>query len=295
MAITKESVGLAGAFVGSIVFNGLAAAGIFGEGIAEISDGNPTFVTPDGTTFAVWGLIYTLLLILVSVQFCPSESAQALLSKKSELTGLDVRQRLTIAFILNAVWLPVYINEYFWVALLIIVLYLVALVSVFNVVNTTTTHSSFEWLAYSAPVSTNASWVTVATFANLFTTLGAVGWKDVECDPEFPNGVAGSVPAAMAVVVLVALLAVWSVVSKRSVMWPLVAAWALLGIYRMQTIEGPESFPVKCMDPTLGYAAMAGGFVSLAAAMGSLILICFCGGSKDAEAKSFRESTDISG
>jgi hypothetical protein len=282
---------LAVAFVVSIIVNGLAAAGVFGKGIGQISDENPTFVTPDGITFSVWGLIYTLLLIFVSAQFCPSESADALLSKQSPTTGLDVRQRLTIAFILNAVWLPVYVNEYFWVALLIIVLYLVALVSVYEDVNTIATQDFFEWLAYAAPISTNASWVTVATFANLFTSLGSAGWKDTQCDPEFSNGVAGSVPAAMAVGVLVTLIAIWSVVSKRSVMWSLVAGWALLGIYRMQTIEDPESFPVKCMNSALGYTALACGIVSLIAAVVSIILI-FCAGKSSEALASDSTATD---
>lgn len=269
---------LAVAFVTSIAMNGLAAAGVFGKDIGVISDENPTFVTPDGVTFAVWGLIYTLLTILVCSQFCPSENAETLLAQKGVM-GLDVRQRLSIAFLLNAIWLPIYVNEFFWTALAVIASYLVALASVYMDLTTKRTTSFFEWLAYAAPVATNASWVTVATFANIFTCLGAAGWKD-----EF--GVAGSAPAAMAVVVLVALLASWLVVTNRSVMWSSVAAWALMGIYRMQTIADAESFPVKAMSQNLAYTAFACAIVSACSTIVALILIVRdrSGGNKQDEA-----------
>lgn len=277
MAVSGSAVCLAIAFVVSIAFNGLAAAGVFGKGIGEISDENPTFITPDGITFSVWGLIYTLLAILVSAQFCPSDSAEDLLAQTSAVGDLDVRQRLVIAFLLNAIWLPVYVNEWFWIALAIIVLYLVALVSVYMNLNTKRTSSFFEWLAYAAPIATNSSWVTVATLANTFTCLGAAGWKD-------EYGVAGSVPAAIAVVILVAMLASWLAFSNRSVMWSSVAAWALMGIYRMQTIPDAESFPVEAMSSTLAYTALTCAVVSIGATLVALILIVCGNGSKDDEA-----------
>jgi len=279
MAASGTSVCVAVAFITSIIMNGLAAAGVFGKGIGEISDENPTFVTPDGMTFAVWGLIYTLLTILVSAQFCPSEDAETLLAQKSAVTGLDVRQRLVIAFLLNAIWLPVFVFEFFWAALAIIVLYLVALVSVYMDLNTKRVTSFFDWLAYAAPIATNASWVTVATFANAFTCLRAAGWKD-------QYGVGGSVPAGMAVVVLVALLASWLTVANRSVMWSSVAAWALLGIFRMQTISDPESFPVKAMSPTLAYTALTCAIVSICSTIIALLIIVRDHWSKQDEALS---------
>jgi len=257
------------AFVVSIVMNALAGAGIFGKGIGEISDENPTFVTPDGITFAVWGLIYTLLTICVSAQLCPSDNANQLLDQK--MMNLDVRQRLTIAFLLNAVWLPFYVKEYFWVALAIIVFYFVALASVYTNINTKQTMSFCEWLAYAAPVATNASWVAVASVANLFTCLRVAGWKD-------EYGVGGSAPAAILVSVLVTGVASLLVFANRSVMWSSVAAWALLGIYRMQTVPDAERFPVDALNSTIASAAMWGvGLVGAASVVGLILaLIGWC-------------------
>ena len=41
--------------------NGLASAGLLGgKTNKQISDENPTYLSPDGQTFAIWGIIYTL-------------------------------------------------------------------------------------------------------------------------------------------------------------------------------------------------------------------------------------------
>eukprot|EP00401_Gymnodinium_catenatum_P018338 CAMPEP_0117516502 /NCGR_PEP_ID=MMETSP0784-20121206/31128_1 /TAXON_ID=39447 /ORGANISM="" /LENGTH=284 /DNA_ID=CAMNT_0005312351 /DNA_START=55 /DNA_END=909 /DNA_ORIENTATION=- len=268
MSSTGNALCLAGAFVVSIITNGLAATGVFGKNIGVVSDENPTYVTPDGQTFAVWGLIYTLLTVLVAAQFCPSDDASELLAQKCKLTGLDVRQRLTVAFLLNAVWLPFYVQTYFWVALAIIVVYLAFLASTFTDLNTTTAASCFDWLAYAAPVATNASWVLVATFANVFTCFRRAGWVD-------QYGVGGTVPAAIAVVLLVNAIA-WVVACvSRSVMWPLVAAWALFGINRMQTIPNADSFPPQAMNEYLAVAALGCAVASLVAAAVALAIIAF--------------------
>ena len=41
--------------------NGLASAGLLGgKTNKQISTRNPTYLSPDGQTFAIWGIIYTL-------------------------------------------------------------------------------------------------------------------------------------------------------------------------------------------------------------------------------------------
>jgi hypothetical protein len=48
--------------------------------------------------------------VLVIAQLFPSESAEALLQRESPV-GLDVRQQMVLAFVINGVWLPVFNNE----------------------------------------------------------------------------------------------------------------------------------------------------------------------------------------
>jgi len=48
------------AFVLMVIINGLAGSTttIGGKNTAQISDANPTLITPAGYVFAIWGIIY---------------------------------------------------------------------------------------------------------------------------------------------------------------------------------------------------------------------------------------------
>eukprot|EP00440_Ansanella_granifera_P010799 gb/GFBE01011715.1/.p1 GENE.gb/GFBE01011715.1/~~gb/GFBE01011715.1/.p1 ORF type:complete len:292 (+),score=51.59 gb/GFBE01011715.1/:1-876(+) len=256
-------LGVAVSFVLSIVSNALSATGVFADkNIGEISDEYPTYVTPDGQTFSIWAVIYSLETLLVVAQYMPSEHAEELLQQKCPLTGLPVRWRLIGAFLANAIWLPFYVNLHFSIALVIIVIYLSLLVSVYSALNPRTTTQSFcEWLLYAAGIACNGSWVVVATSANAFTVAGeSLGWKD-------SFGVAGTPMAALAVVVAVAVLGSVMALANYDLAWSLVAAWAIAGVYRTQTIEDPESFPVDAMSASLASAAKWSSLVVLGAAL----------------------------
>lgn len=262
-----EQVAVVVSFVSSLVVNGLSSTGILGgQSIGEISDENPTYVTPDGLTFSVWAVIYTLELILVIRQIQPADDMEALLQRSCPLTGLSVRWRLVLAFLTNAIWLPVYVNLYFGVALLIIVTYLVFLLSIFGDLNTMTAPGFCEWLTFCAGIACNASWVVVATCANAFTVAGTFGWKD-----EF--GVAGTPFAASVVAVVVAVIGIFMGVLRSDLAWSLVVSWALAGLYRMHTVANPESFPEEAMSRHLALVAIwCSGVVLLASLFGTFLV-----------------------
>ena len=163
-------------FLFSLVINGLAASGsLSADTIAEVSDKYPTYVTPDRLTFAVWGVIYILELVLVVAQFGTSERTEKALSKLGCLTSLSVRWRLIIAFLLNALWLPLYTNLQFGKALLVIILYLILLLSIYIDVNTVSLQSFWEWVVYGSGIACNLSWVIVATLANKLNLAASYG------------------------------------------------------------------------------------------------------------------------
>jgi hypothetical protein len=51
------------AFVAVVIVNGLAGSTtlIGGKTTAQVSDANPTLITPAGYVFSIWGVIYVLL------------------------------------------------------------------------------------------------------------------------------------------------------------------------------------------------------------------------------------------
>lgn len=286
MAIDAWAYGVLAAFIFMVVFNGLASAGLLGgKTNKQISDENPTYLSPDGQTFAIWGIIYTLELVLVIAQLFPSESAEELLQRESFL-GLDVRQEIVLAFVINAIWLPVFNNEYFWTSWVIIVIYLGFLLSIYVDVNTQTTEGILEYIFYAAGISLNCSWVVVATCVSTFLNLGRVGWKD-------QNGVAGSVLAASVVIVLVTLLACQRALAVYDLVWAFGAAWALMGIYRMQTVADKVSlaqdenvevgrtdvdavrFPLSAMNANLGNLARGCSYLVIVAMVAGAALALF--------------------
>jgi len=71
------------AFMAVIIVNGLAASTtlIGGKNTAQISDKNPTLITPAGYVFSIWSVIYILLAIFVVFQLLPGERRRELREK----------------------------------------------------------------------------------------------------------------------------------------------------------------------------------------------------------------------
>lgn len=249
------------AYVAMIAANGLTFTGMFGESIGDISADNPTWVTPDGKTFAIWGVIYTLFLLLVVRQCNSTPEDEQLLSQPCPLTGLAVRWRIVLAFLLNAAWLPAWSALQLNLALVIIVSYLGVLLSIYTALNSRTcTASLTQWLCLAAPIASNASWLVVATSANVFTVGRHLGWQD-----EF--GVGGSARAGAVVAAAVAALAAWRALGGGDVAWGLVASWALAGLYRMQSVPNAAAFPVQALSPVLSHFAGACAAIALGASV----------------------------
>ena len=79
------------AFIPMIAVNGLAGSTTFLNGVTsgEVSDIYPTLITPAGFTFAIWGVIYTLLLIFTIYQAMPKNRDKPFLKQISLLFALS--------------------------------------------------------------------------------------------------------------------------------------------------------------------------------------------------------------
>ena len=257
--VSPTAASVLGAFVFMVLCNILATKKFFGGKYnKELSDENPTYLSPDGKTFAVWGFIYLLETVLAITQLFPSEATDELFDQECPLTGLTVRQRLIMAFLANGVWLPVFNNERFWTAMVIILMYLGLLLSIYSDVNTETTHGIYQYVCFASGIAMNCSWVVIASCVSSFLCLGRVGWRD-------ENGVAGSANAAVLVVLLVTGIACERAITKCDLPWAGVAAWALMGIYRMQTVPDRIRFPLGAMNAKLGGVAQVCSYMILVA------------------------------
>jgi len=251
---SAEAWGVGGVFALMVVSNILSNKKVFGgKDNKEISDENPTYVSPDGPTFAIWGFIYSLELVLVFAQLSPSHHMERVFARTCPLTGLNVRERLMAAFLANGVWLPIFNRERFGAALLIMLVYLALLLSTYMDLNVENTSSFVEALTLTAGIAMNTSWIVVASLVNVFLCGGTCGWKD-------EYGVAGSVSAAVVAVMAVTALGCERAWRGSDLARAFVASWALRGIYRMQMVPDTVRFPLSAMNTKLAAVASGGSF-----------------------------------
>src|SRR4030065_2516813 len=80
-------------FVLTVAVNGLAGSTTIlgGKNTAQISDANPTLVTPAGYVFSIWGVIYILLGVFVVYQALPNQQ------------GKNFQKRIGWLFVLSSI------------------------------------------------------------------------------------------------------------------------------------------------------------------------------------------------
>lgn len=255
MASAHEKTLVVVAYLVMVLSNVLANKKVFG-GLDNkiISDSHPTWASPDGLTFAIWGVIYTMLLVMVVAQeFASSDRTEKVFNRTCHLTGMTVRMRIVIAFLLNGVWLPVFNNQHFTLALGIMTAYLVMLASVYADMNVRNTEGMYEHVVFTTGIAMNLSWICVAFLVSCLFVCGEAGWKDA-------NGIAGSLPVGYMAVFIVAFIGGQRAIVACDLSWAFVASWALRGIYRMQTFPDSTRFPEAALSDTFGMFATCASF-----------------------------------
>jgi benzodiazapine receptor len=203
------------AFVAVVLVNGLAGSTtlIGGQDTAQVSDNNFTLITPAGYTFAIWGIIYTLLGLFVIYQALPSDKGK---------TTEKVDWFFILSCIANICWLFLWQFEYLAVSVVLMFLLFASLLKAY--LNLGISKSSISWrerIAVHAPFSVYFGWITIASIANVAAALVSVGW----------NGLGLSEETWGILVILIALLITTLVViTRRDVAYGLVIVWALIGI-----------------------------------------------------------------
>jgi len=243
---------------------------LYGQMWGEVQDvlrESPTYVTPDSATFIVWVFIYALEAVFVLSQFCPSERGEELLRLPCPLClGLPVRVVVSLVFLANALWMPLFAAELFgWSCLLSAVFLWVSLGAYATLTAAAAplccaragAPFSCHRLVYVAPVAANVSWLVVVSASNFMMWVGADGRQD-------EYGVAGNPGSALLVVAGVALLACALAFLYCDLVWATVTAWSLAGVCRMQTVADAARFPVGALNPTV--AAVSGFCIALVAA-----------------------------
>ncbi len=178
-----------------------------------ISDSFPSFFTPAGYVFAIWGLIYLLLGIFVVYQALPAQRHNPRLERLGYLFVLSCA--------LNVAWLFSWHFLLIPLSMLVMLGLLATLIIIYERLEIGKNEvACTETFAARLPFSVYLGWITVATVANATVTLLGFGVQ-----------VNWASPFWTLVVVLVATAIGLTVLRRRGdVAFVLVLVWAFFGI-----------------------------------------------------------------
>jgi len=209
------------AFALTVVVNGLAGSTtVFGGKLtAEVSDANPTLITPAGYVFSIWGIIYILLGIFVVFQATPSQKGQDYQGKIGWL--------FTSSCVLNIIWLFLWQFDYLSLSVGLMFLLLAVLIAIYLRLNIGKSIVPLrERLAVHVPFSVYLGWITIASIANVAVTLVSTGWDGFGIGQE---------TWAVLIIIIAVLITVLVTVPRKDVAYGLVIIWALVGIGAKQS------------------------------------------------------------
>ncbi len=198
---------------------------------AEISDSYFDLFAPTGLTFAIWGLIYLLLLGYTGYQWVASQ--------KSSSSNFDfgfLNRWFIIANLVNAIWIFAWHYDLIGVSLVLMLFLLGCLIAI-NLFLTTQqiAHNEKRWITL--PFRIYLGWITVATIANVTTWLVSIGFDGMGIAPEIWTAL------ILIVGVIISGYTMWFF---RSVAYGLVIVWAYFGIYLKHTsaVEFNNAYPL---------------------------------------------------
>jgi benzodiazapine receptor len=204
------------AFALTVIVNSLAGSTtlIGGVNTAQISDANPTLVTPAGYVFAIWGVIYVLLGVFVIYQVLPSQKGKEYMNKISWL--------FIASSIINIAWL--FLWQYALLSLSVVLMFLLLTTLILIYLRLDIGKSTVplrERLAVHVPFSVYLGWITIASIANVSAMLVSVNWDGF--------GIASSIWASLVIIVAL-MVALLVIVTRKDIAYSLVIVWALIGV-----------------------------------------------------------------
>lgn len=210
-------------FVVTLVFNVMGAFGyISGLSQKDISDKYITLITPSSSTFSIWSVIYSLLIVSVVMM---------IIRKKDWYYREAVDEISTlfrISSLLNIIWIVTFSFELVELSVLLIFAFLITLTQI--ILKLRKIHQKKRWLL---PVTFGmyAGWLMIATVVNIASALVKIKWNGFGLRPELWGVIILTVALVLVLLVLTRL---------RNAIFPLPVAWAYFGIY--QFLTSPEGF-----------------------------------------------------
>jgi len=193
----------------------MSQRGSFGPDNGTISAQYPTLLVASGYAFAIWGLIFAMDGVLAIAQT----------SRRTHTSIATMRALVAVGFGATALWMPVFSQRVFSLALALIWIGFGALALVAIRLSHASLSRTERWLVW-APVSMHAGWLSLAVFLNTAQVVVAYELADTKLM------LAWSAPLFLAAIGTIAVLN-----ARMKGNLPFVAAvvWGLIGVYHKQS------------------------------------------------------------
>ena len=157
----------------ALVLNGLAGSGVFnGKSVGDISARYDTLIAPAGYAFAIWGIIYLLLILFVGYQW------YAWLRNRDDTALKQTGYWFALGNIANGLWIVAWLNEYMGISVLLIFILLFSLIMLtlrlrLEIWDAPLRTIGFVWW----PICIYLGWIVVASVANVSAYLVSLNWQ----------------------------------------------------------------------------------------------------------------------
>lgn len=210
-------------FITTLAINALGAMGLVnGLSQKQISDMYLTLITPSPSTFSIWNVIYSLLLI----------SVIAMIIKKDDAYYQNAIDQISALFRISCILNMAWIVTFSFVQIELSVLFIFGFVITLSLVcrRLLKIQEGKRWLL---PLTFGfyTGWLFIATVVNIAAALVKMKWSGF--------GIAADV-WAMIILVIAVLLIILVILRIHNAAFPLPVAWAYFGIY--QFLAAPEGF-----------------------------------------------------
>jgi hypothetical protein len=205
------------AVIFTIIVNALAnILPINNKYTGELSDALPNLFVPSGITFAIWGVIYVLLIVFIIYQI------NDLIQKQKA----DYIEKISIYFILaslgNIIWIFLWHYEQVVLSILPMLLLFFSLLMIYQRLEIGIKKVLLkEKIAVHVPISVYLGWITVATIANVTGALVKLNVGDLFL---------GEVTWTLLVIAVATIITMLILLHRKDISYSLVIIWAFLGI-----------------------------------------------------------------
>ena len=229
------------ALVSTIIINYLSNTGkINNTTIGEVSKELQNLFTPASYAFAIWGLIYLLLIGFIFYQ------GKSLLSsnEKSDSVVLQIGWWFVISCIANSGWVFLWLYGETALSCLFILLLLFSLLQIIFRCRLELDLEPFSKMLFlSWPFTIYAGWVTVASIANISAYLVKINWDGFGLAPDH---------WAIIMIIIAVNINIWAIYRRNLREFAMVGAWALIAI----AIRNQDSYENVSVIAYIGAAAL---------------------------------------